>query len=83
MTRVEFPYEDAKERLILTLASVVPKKPNMISVLLDLDYVMATPEYVSLQEISGWLEKAHKRIEDVFEACITDKARKIFEEVKP
>ena len=82
LTRVEFPYEDAKERLILTLASVVPKKPNVISVLLDLDYVMATPEYVSLHDVSEWLEKAHERIEDAFEVCITDKAREIFEEEK-
>jgi len=83
LNRVEFPYEDGKERLILTLASIIPSKPNvLISILLDLDYVMATPEYVLLDGVSEWLEKAHGKIEEAFEACITDNARKIFEEEK-
>lgn len=82
LNRVEFPYEDNKERLILTLATVIPSKPSILSILLDIDYVMVTPEYVPLDGVSEWLEKAHNRIEEAFEACITDKARKIFEEEK-
>ncbi len=82
-TRVEFPYEEGNERLTLTLASVVPKKPDTISVLLDLEYVMRTPEYVSIENISDWLEKAYERIEDAFELCITDRAREVFEEETP
>ncbi len=77
--RVEFPYEDNKERLILTLASVLSSKPNILSILFDLDYVMVAPEYIPVDGVSEWLEKAHDRIEKIFEACITDKARKIFD----
>lgn len=80
--RTEFPFEEEKERLILTLATIIPSKPNIISILLDIDYVMATPEYIALNEISEWLEKAHERVEAAFEASITDKARIIFEEEK-
>jgi uncharacterized protein (TIGR04255 family) len=82
VNRVEFPYEEGKERLILTLATVIPNKPNVLSILLDLDYVMATPEYIPLDGVSNWLEKAHEEIEKAFEACFTDEARKIFEEEK-
>ncbi len=78
LDRVEFPDENGKERLILTLASVVPKKPDILSILLDLDYVMATPEYVSLDNVSEWLEKAHEKIEVAFEASITNRTRERF-----
>lgn len=82
LNRVEFPYEDNKEHLILTLATIIPTKPNTFSILLDIEYVMIAPEYVPLHGISEWLEKAHNRIEEAFEASITDKARKKFEEEK-
>ena len=50
--------------------------------MLDLDYAMTTPEYISLNEVPEWLEKAHKSVEEAFEACITDKTREIFKEEK-
>lgn len=80
LTRNEFPYEDGKERLILTLASLIPSNPGLISILLDLDYVMATPEYVQIEGISEWLDKAHNTVEAAFEASITDKTRAKFNE---
>lgn len=76
--RIEFPYEDGRERLHLTLASVIPQKPNLLSLLLDLDYIMDKPELVPLDKVSDWIEKAHTRIENCFEACITDKSRSLF-----
>lgn len=82
VVRTEFPFEEGKERLILTLATVIPSKQDIISIVLDIDYVMATPEYVSLNDVSEWLEKAHKEVENAFEASITDKARTLFEEEK-
>jgi len=82
LTRVEFPYEKRNEKLILTLSSLISKKPDIIPILLDLDYAMAEPEYISLGQISEWLDKAHERVENAFEACITNKARDIFEEVE-
>ena len=80
LIRSEFPYEEGKERLILILATVIPSKQNVLSILLDIDYVMTSPEYVLLNEVSNWLEKAHDRVETAFEACITNKARAIFKE---
>ncbi|MHA1278055.1 MAG: TIGR04255 family protein [Candidatus Helarchaeota archaeon] len=78
LTRVEFPYEDGNENLILTLSSLPSKKLDIISILLDLDYVMIQPEYISFDQISEWLDKAHERIENAFELSITNKAREMF-----
>ena len=80
--RVEIPYEDERDRLLLNLASSIPEKPNVISLLLDFDYIMAIPERISLDQASDWIEKAHTTVESAFEACITDKCRKLFREKK-
>ena len=79
LTRVEFPYENNNERLILALATVVPSKPNSISLVLDIDYVMARPEYIPFDKIEEWLDKAHEGVKAAFEASITEKARSLFE----
>lgn len=80
--RVEIPYENQQDRLLLTLASVPSEKPNVLSLLLDLDYVMAIPEAIELEKATDWIENAHKTVENAFEACITDKCRSLFEKEK-
>ena len=78
LCRTELPYQE--ERLILTLATIMPENPNQLSITLDLDYVMNIPERIYFNDVSEWLDKAHERVENAFEACITDKLRKKFEE---
>ena len=80
LTRVEFPYNEGSEILILSLGTAIPKQPNAITLVLDVDYAMVKPEHISFDKISEWLDKAHGRVEVAFEACITDKAREIFGE---
>lgn len=78
--RVEIPYEENRDRILLTFGSAIPEKPEMLSFLLDLDYVMILPEKIAIDQAAEWLEKAHTVVEKTFEACITDKCRKLFEE---
>ena len=78
LVRSEFPYSDEKEVLILQLASIIPRDPDLSSLVLDLDYAMIAPEYISLDDIEGWVEKAHDEIERTFETAINDKARDLF-----
>lgn len=80
--RVEIPDENGRDRLLLSLRTIIPDKPNTISLILELHYILAKPEGISLEQISEWVENAHTNIEKVFEACITDKCRELFEEVK-
>lgn len=80
--RVEMPYEEGHDRLLLTLASMIPEKPDVLSLLLDLDYIMVIPERIPLNQVSDWIEKAHTVVENAFEACITDKCRVLFGEEK-
>lgn len=80
--RVEIPYEDGSDHLLLTLTGIIPEQPDVLALLLDLDYIMAVPERIPLDQASDWIEKAHTRVENAFEACITDKCRSHFSEVK-
>ena len=80
--RIEIPFVEGRDRLLLTLASTPSEKPDNIAFVLDLDYVMVSPEKVEIEEVEGWIEKAHTEIENGFESCITEKCRDLFEEEK-
>jgi uncharacterized protein (TIGR04255 family) len=77
---VEFPYEQNRDVLRLQLASVPPEKEAHLALMLDLDYFTLVPNSVPLAEdqVSRWLELAHSRVEEVFEACIKDSLRARF-----
>jgi len=78
---IQIPYENSRDSLRLQLASSITETPNVAAVLLDLDYFLVQPGQVSMGEVFMWLEPAHHRVEEVFEACITNRLREMFEEM--
>jgi uncharacterized protein (TIGR04255 family) len=76
----QIPFDDERDILRLQLTSTAGTTPAMVAFLLDLNYSLVKPEAVSLHHVSNWMDSAHLRIEDAFEACLTDKLRTIFEE---
>ena len=80
---IEVPYEDIRDMLRLQLTSVKGSARDVVGVLLDLDYFLAKPGLsATLEDTSQWVDLAHDRLEEVFEATITDRLRAIFEEEK-
>ncbi len=79
ISRVEIPYFGDRDRLLITIASIQPEKPNITSIILDIDYIMHKPEAISTNSLDGWIEKAHSTIKNTFESCITDKCRDLFD----
>jgi len=77
---VKIPYANNHEYLVLTLRDSISEKPDFVSVVLDLYYIMSMPGKVAFQQVDEWIENAHTTIEKAFESCITDKCRKLFEE---
>jgi uncharacterized protein (TIGR04255 family) len=59
----------------------VKSNTGTTSILLDLDYFLAQPEF-DLKEGMAWIPVAHQNLEGMFEACITDKTREMFEEIR-
>jgi uncharacterized protein (TIGR04255 family) len=78
---IQIPFEDSRDVLRLQLASATVEIPGTVAVMLDLDYFLAQPGGVSQDDVFKWTEIAHAHVEEVFEACITDRLRQVFEEV--
>lgn len=49
------------------------------AVVLDIEYSLAQPNALTLEQITDWLEEAHSKIEEIFEGSITDRLRATFE----
>lgn len=79
---IEASYERAKDILRLQLTSGSTEAFNTAAIILDIDYFLAKPGEVEIDDVFEWVDLAHKRIEESFENCIKDRLRQIFEEVK-
>jgi len=81
--RVEIPYEDDNGSLVVKSGAVGSDGHTGSSFILDLDF--GTQKYVpSLDDAFMWLDRAHERIEEMFELTITDKTRELFDmEARP
>ncbi len=78
---VVVPDKDAKNSTSIQLGSADAIALNHKAMLLDIHHSHASPNELTLEDIPGWIETAHKKIEDIFEACITDRLRQQFEEI--
>lgn len=79
-----FPYEEGRDvcRIQFTTPFPTTPTPTGINFLLDIGYFLANPESIRSEQVLEWLEMAHQRIQNIFEGSITDKLRKLFQEVK-
>lgn len=80
MLAVQLPYEDLRDMLNLQLVSLAGLSIETSKIILDLDYFLAQPGSVSLDNVSSWLDNAHAHVERIFEGCISDNLRRRFEE---
>lgn len=79
---IQLPYEDSRDVLRIQLTSARVDTPDTVAIMLDLDYFLDQPGQVPLDKVIDWVKVAHDRLEVVFEGCITDRLRQIFEEEK-
>ena len=77
--RVVMPLEDLFGSAIITETLVEPASPNVVSIVLDID-VFRTYELPSTEnKIWALIEQLRDAKNKVFEGCITDEARKLFQ----
>jgi len=79
--RVEIPFENLGALLILQSGSAQDDKLEGVAFILDLDFVSFKQNEIDLDSAVDWIDKAHDEVEHIFEACITNKSREIFDEV--
>lgn len=75
--RLEMP-QGKEERLMLTMGTIESEDFDRVSVLLDLDYQITITAEMGKATLSEYLDKAHDRIEKVFESCLTHELREWF-----
>lgn len=77
--QVAIPQEDIKSTVLLNETIVPPAKPDVVSVVLDID-IFRTEDLPSEEEpMWGLFEELRIRKNSVFEACITDRTRELFQ----
>jgi uncharacterized protein (TIGR04255 family) len=79
LLRLEMPQESTG-RLALTMGTMESEQVEQVVVLLDLAVLVADVSGLDDKKLSVVLNKAHDRIEEVFESCLTDKLRAWFDE---
>ena len=78
-TRVDIPYADERDSLRLNLSAPSRSVEEPLVVTLDLDYSLVEPGGVEFDEVTTWLEHAHDQIEAVFEGCLKEPLREMFD----
>lgn len=77
--QVAIPLEDVKSLAVINETMIDPAAPEILSVVLDID--ISRTQDLPPDESGVWdfFEQLHARKNDVFEACITDRARELFQ----
>lgn len=76
---MQFIFDNARDKLKLQLVSAEVSVPETAAFVLDIDYFLAKPGEIDIQHAFDWVRDAHERIETVFESCIKDSLRSLFE----
>jgi uncharacterized protein (TIGR04255 family) len=81
ITGVQVAFNDERDVLRVQMTTLSGRSTKQVSILLDLDYFLASPGTVNFANVDEWLDEAHTHVEETFEGCLTDNLRKRFEEV--
>lgn len=73
-----YPFENERDQCRVQLVSGVSDEPTSSLEILDLDYYLVTPNGVDANQVLSWIDDAHREIESIFEASITDATRELF-----
>jgi uncharacterized protein (TIGR04255 family) len=73
------PLDDIKSQAIINETIIDPARANVVSVVLDIDIFRSDDLPSSEEGIWGFIEHLRDVKDNVFEACITDKARELFQ----
>jgi uncharacterized protein (TIGR04255 family) len=76
------PFNDNRDYCKVQLTNGTPEMSGYGSFLLDIDYFIERSEGLPFSNALGWVEEAHGQVNNIFEGCITNRLREIFQEEK-
>ncbi len=74
----EIPFEEGRDACRIEITDAIPEKKEGSAFLLDIEYFLSSPNTLPSDDAMPWLDIAHKRLVDIFEACLLEPARDIF-----
>ena len=77
--QLQLPQSDLVGQVLINQTIVPPPREDVVSVVLDIDLIRAEDVPNTEEAIWDFFEKLHVRKNEIFEACITDKTRRLFE----
>ena len=73
-----FAFENGRDNIKVQLIDRLAA-PNKTVFVLDMDYFLVNPGSIQINEIAQWITNAHKNVENVFEASLTEKTKLLFD----
>jgi uncharacterized protein (TIGR04255 family) len=80
LLRMEFPYRDSQDRLIVILDSAPNSDGSPNIIILDFEYILVHPEDIG-DKFLECMDEAHERIEEAFHACLTESTLNTFQPI--
>jgi len=77
--RIQTAFNALRDGLQMTLTSADAGNADVNVFVLDMDYFLAKPGTITTNEAFSWVNEAHDRLEQIFEGCISDKLRQLFQ----
>jgi uncharacterized protein (TIGR04255 family) len=77
--QLQIPHEDIRALLVLNMARIPPPRDGVASIVLDLDLFRTVDLPQSEDELWRYIEILRTRKNEIFEACITDATRELFQ----
>jgi uncharacterized protein (TIGR04255 family) len=74
----EVPFEEGRDACRIEITDAVPERKEASAFLLDIEYFLSSPNTIPADGAMDWLETAHDRVVEIFEACILEPARDLF-----
>lgn len=73
-----FAFENGRDNIKVQLINRLAA-PGKTAFVLDLDYFLVNPGSIQMNEIAQWITNAHKNVENIFEASLTEKTKLLFD----
>lgn len=74
-----FLVNNKRNKIKIQLTDAKSKMPGVSTFMLDLEYFFDSSEEVIPDNVVEWIDRAHTEVIRVFEGCITEKLRELFE----
>ena len=73
-----FLFSDERDACRVQLTDTISQNEKSLAFVLKIDYLLAEPRSIPVDQTLKWIEQAHENTENIFEGCILDSLRDLF-----